>query len=236
MSGNPPAVSERAADETSGGEVEAFQPWHRLPDETDLAYEAFRQYLMMGRGRRSVRLVAEERGVTRDHLGNWSARHQWVARVQAFDRRLDELEELEYTDQRERIARDAATVAGQSLTTAAKALAVGTKVLDQFVETGQRVTVVDGEEIVERVSLDDALKAVRTAAAVVAGARQVVQATKVEVSGPGGGPVQVDTIGVGLSMRDLATAFLRLSGDLSDVGTITPATLELDPSAVHDRG
>lgn len=55
--------------------------WTRRDAETHVAYEAFRVYLKV----RSVRLTCEELGKSLDLITRWSARHQWVARVTAYD-------------------------------------------------------------------------------------------------------------------------------------------------------
>lgn len=67
--------------------------WDRLPDESDPAYRAFREYLLMG-AERSTAKVARGLGKSKTLIDRWSSRNRWVARAQAFDaeaaKRVDE--------------------------------------------------------------------------------------------------------------------------------------------------
>lgn len=65
--------------------------WLRRTEETNPAYEAFREYLNMGPSRSCVK-VAESLGKSTQLITGWSAKHDWVERVTAFDRHLAEAE------------------------------------------------------------------------------------------------------------------------------------------------
>lgn len=58
--------------------------WDRLPDESDPAYRAFREYLFLG-GERSTAKVAQGLGKSKTLIDRWSSRNRWVARAGAFD-------------------------------------------------------------------------------------------------------------------------------------------------------
>lgn len=62
-------------------------PWTMRPDESAKAFQAFEVYRDMGPGRSLERVVAGDNAVTSGLpvLRNWSSRHDWVARVRAFD-------------------------------------------------------------------------------------------------------------------------------------------------------
>jgi hypothetical protein len=59
--------------------------YHKLTTETAKAYEAFSIYRDMGVGR-SITRVAQELNKSRTQIGIWSERHNWVNRVQEFDK------------------------------------------------------------------------------------------------------------------------------------------------------
>ena len=60
------------------------QIWTRRDEETSPAYEAFREYLGMG-GSRSCAKVAQSLGKSTQLITGWSAKHDWVERVTAYD-------------------------------------------------------------------------------------------------------------------------------------------------------
>jgi hypothetical protein len=65
------------------------KPWERQNDESQKAFEAFKQYAEMG-AKRSVRQLGVEqgRGSNPSVLQRWSMAHQWVARAAEFDRHI----------------------------------------------------------------------------------------------------------------------------------------------------
>jgi len=72
--------------DNAGDEAEAA-PWGRLPDESGKAYYAFCLYLRDGYWR-SLRKVADilGKGVSYEsQLEKWSAKYNWLDRVQAYD-------------------------------------------------------------------------------------------------------------------------------------------------------
>lgn len=61
-------------------------PWARRSTETHQAYGAFRVYLDV----RSTRIVAEQLTKSEALMRRWSAEHDWVERVSAYDTYLAE--------------------------------------------------------------------------------------------------------------------------------------------------
>lgn len=64
-------------------------PWLRQEGETTQAYEAFRIYLNAA-GRRTIPLVCDELGKSRQLISKWSAQWNWIERCRAFDVHLEE--------------------------------------------------------------------------------------------------------------------------------------------------
>lgn len=80
--------------------VVELDPWERQPKEPAKAYQAFTAYRDMGPtrslrriGRNVPRAIEEQPANTwpMQSLGNWSTRHGWVARCDAWDRHLDQI-------------------------------------------------------------------------------------------------------------------------------------------------
>jgi hypothetical protein len=68
---------------------EERKPWLRRPNETSVAYEAFRIYLNLG-PQRTLPKVCEEVSKSRQLITLWSSKHDWVERVRSFDVHLAE--------------------------------------------------------------------------------------------------------------------------------------------------
>lgn len=66
-------------------------PWDRRPEETERGWHSFTLYREQSRPR-SLRRLAREMG-TKDasHLRQWSAKHDWISRVAAWDADQDRL-------------------------------------------------------------------------------------------------------------------------------------------------
>ena len=69
------------------------RPWHRQKGETQKSWEAFTAYLAMPVPRSMARLataLGKKSGYVRG-LYRWSAQHDWVARITAYDAQAGEL-------------------------------------------------------------------------------------------------------------------------------------------------
>lgn len=69
-----------------------MKPWDRHDNETGPAWEAFQAYRDAGPGR-TLKATTEATGrapATHRQLELWSSKHDWVARVAAWDRHVDQ--------------------------------------------------------------------------------------------------------------------------------------------------
>ena len=69
-------------------------PWTRRDNESHQAYEAFRVYMT----HRSTQATSDHMNKANSMIRRWSARHDWVARVRAYDTYLTEAETDGRTD------------------------------------------------------------------------------------------------------------------------------------------
>lgn len=67
--------------------------WDRSEGETDRAFEAFAVYRDQPTGHRSARLVAQELSKSAGIIARWSTEWNWVARVERWDRHVDEMDQ-----------------------------------------------------------------------------------------------------------------------------------------------
>lgn len=65
-------------------------PWDRQPQETNKAWQAFMLYRDAPLDKRSHQLVATQLGKDRALISRWSARWDWVARVEAWETAQDQ--------------------------------------------------------------------------------------------------------------------------------------------------
>lgn len=75
-----------------GADVTSVTPeiavWEQRPNESAVAYQAFCTYRDMGY-KRSLSKVARELSKSKPLMQRWSANHEWVERVEAWDREED---------------------------------------------------------------------------------------------------------------------------------------------------
>ncbi len=67
------------------------EPWDKLDREPERAWQAFRIYRDLG-DERSLTKVAGQFSCSKQNIHKWSRRWSWQLRIDAYDRRLDELE------------------------------------------------------------------------------------------------------------------------------------------------
>jgi hypothetical protein len=80
-----------------------IQPWERLEDESNPAWEAFMHYRDLGLGR-SLARVASALGKSTTLIERWSARDGWIARCEAWDREQDRLWHLQQQQSRKEMS------------------------------------------------------------------------------------------------------------------------------------
>jgi hypothetical protein len=92
--------------------------WDKRPNESALAFRAFALYRDLG-SKRSISQVARELGTEITHLKDWSSKHEWVARCDAYDAHIDRLDqqtrEKERREMHQRHAAAGATLQGSAL-------------------------------------------------------------------------------------------------------------------------
>lgn len=107
-------------------------PWERLPQESELAYSRFREYLTMQpkavilrqntrvaqSGSRSIRRLADKLALNPDNLAKHAARFHWKLRADCWDRELDRQEDEAFKEERRVAGRNQARL-GQKLQRAA---------------------------------------------------------------------------------------------------------------------
>ncbi|RJL19743.1 hypothetical protein [Bailinhaonella thermotolerans] len=147
-------------------------PWDRQSGESDALYAHFRTYLELGPGR-TVRKTAETRALTAPYLRGVAAAMRWRERADAYDAEAREL----YRAELEARARDAARADAELLDKVAERL-------------GESLDWLDARHLkpADLVRLLDVVMRHRRALYGGAG-------VEVTVSGPGGGPVQLDATG-----------------------------------------
>ena len=86
----PWALAPGSPPEADGRPPEPEHPWLRHPDETAVAYAAFRYYRDLG-AHRTQHKVCKKYGITRALTDRWSRAHQWVRRALAWDDHQDRI-------------------------------------------------------------------------------------------------------------------------------------------------
>src|SRR4051812_13980669 len=75
----------------------------RLAGESTQAFEAFATYRDMAPGERSLTAVGERISKSKSLCARWSAQHNWLLRVQAWDASQDQLRRKRLAAEREKI-------------------------------------------------------------------------------------------------------------------------------------
>lgn len=99
----------------------AEQPWERMPDETDKAWDAFVAYREAGASR-TMSLVAEQTGYNVSTVGSWSRDNLWGIRAARYDAWLDDVYRRELAEQTRTMARRHTELAQKTLEVLAKPL------------------------------------------------------------------------------------------------------------------
>lgn len=131
-------------------------PWERQPEESPQAWEAFVIYRDMlqlehdGRieGRRSHRQVAKRVGKHHALMSRWSERHQWKARVAAYDSDLDRDRRAALRSEAILAVREHAQLAAKMVMAIALPLEALFKPRQLLGPSGQAILNEDGEPVV----------------------------------------------------------------------------------------
>ena len=68
--------------------VEERLPWEKQPNESVPAFRAFAHYRDLG-PKRTLKKTAQDLGKNATTIGEWSSKHGWVARIDAYEHYLD---------------------------------------------------------------------------------------------------------------------------------------------------
>lgn len=156
--------------------------FERRERESDKAFAAFEAYLRMGSDR-TVNSTAEQLKKSRKTLGDWSGKHDWASRADAYDTRMAEIEH-EMTEIAVRASAPVwlertETLRERSWATYEKCLAAAEGALARFVEKGKDSSL---GEIARMLEVATKLGCLATGLA----------ADRVAVVGGDGGPVKVE--------------------------------------------
>ena len=136
-----------------------FQPsFDRSPGETPRAYAAFMTYFNLGQAR-SLQAVADQLGEHLSTLKNWSAKHNWIGRLHAFNSGLLQQQARDHcARQRQQAANWAERLnrfREQEWDAAQKLLAAAQCFLESF-----------GDEAVQKMTLSEVSRALRISSAI----------------------------------------------------------------------
>jgi hypothetical protein len=103
------------------GKAHRPDPWDRMDQETDPAWQAFVAYRDMGL-ERSLSKLSRDIHKNKTMLGGWSRKHSWQVRCNAWDREQDRQWQRELANARRAAARRNIRTAGAAMTIAGGAL------------------------------------------------------------------------------------------------------------------
>lgn len=161
----------RRSQGTTGAKRQKRAPWDKQTTESPQAFDAFVKYRSMAAADRSLAAVARELERAKSTIEEWSSKHRWVSRLEAWIIEEDRQFQAEMREERMRMARRHAKIAGALLD----------KTVDKLLE-------MDGKKLSNR----DLATFVEVGTKVQRGAYGDPNPQRVEHSGPGGGPIPVD--------------------------------------------
>jgi len=178
--------------------------WERQPDESPQAFAAFTLYRDGGYQRSCVK-VAQELGKSRTLINRWSSRHGWVSRARAYDQHADREWQLELLQRRREAARRNADLARVAFQRVAKALA--------SLNAGE----MDAQAIAQLINSASKLEQLALGG----------PTATVELTGPGGGPVQTADMTL-LTDEERRARLAQLRDELDRRLALSPAPVDED--------
>ena len=143
--------------------------WERQKNETAKAYEAFCLYRDMRPGERSQPRLVEEYGVSAKSACDWSRKHDWVQRCEAWDDEQDRIATQAHVQEIAEMRKRHAALASNLLEKAAEALMeiemdkIRAGDLSKMIETGaklERISRGDVGDVIEERDGGEAVSAV----------------------------------------------------------------------------
>jgi hypothetical protein len=165
------------------------EPYERLPDESDPAWAAFQKYRDMGLTR-STGKVAQESRKHKSLMDRWSSKYRWVARASAWDVEQDRAWRAEMADRRREMANRQARIGSLA----------ESKVAEWLMQ-------VDPQTL----SPSEASRLLEVATRLQHQVLGVPQ--RVEISGPDGGPMQVE----GLTAEETLARLKDVQSQIAEV-------------------
>lgn len=165
-----PAAKPRTRRPANEKVPDPVDPWDRQPDETGPSYDGFLTYRDLGITR-SLAKVAQESGKHRSLIERWSSRHHWPLRAAAWDREQDRAYQLALIQERKKAAKRNARIAAAALQKAANGIVA---LSPHTMSASDIARLLAAASNLERLALGE-------------------PTANVQVAGPGGGPVKVET-------------------------------------------
>lgn len=81
--------------------VQPREPWEKKPDESQRAYDAFARY--RDSEKRSFKAIADSLNCSTQNVWQWSTRHNWKLRCDAYDLHVDQQQRQEFARNRVRM-------------------------------------------------------------------------------------------------------------------------------------
>lgn len=170
------------------------EPWERQEKESDPAWEAFTVYRDMG-AERSLAKTGQHLGKSTVLMEGWSVKHGWVRRAAAWDMEQDRLWRESLVAERRKMAERQARIG---------AMAEG-KIAQFIVELDPRT-----------LTASEAARWLEVASRLQHQVLGVPQ--RVEVSGPDGGPMQVESMSPEQAMQRLREVQAQIGEVLGESG------------------
>ena len=127
------------------------EPWERQEDESQVAFEAFATYRDLGPSR-SHREVGRILGKSRQLIGDWSSKYDWVKRTDAWDAEQDRIARQTQIDEIKDMRKRHGDLAKKILEKAERAL---DQIDDEDIRPGDVSRLVDIASKLERISRGD---------------------------------------------------------------------------------
>lgn len=128
-----------------------IKPWERQEDETVKQFEAFCVYRDLGK-KRSLQQVADKLAKSATLIKRWSAKNNWIERIEKWEDEQDRLTRIELTKGIAEMRKRHADIASAMLIKAAKAL---TRIPDDEIKAQDVSRMVDVASKLERISRGD---------------------------------------------------------------------------------
>ena len=129
----------------------AAKPWERQGEETVKQFEAFCVYRDLGKSR-SLQKVSDELSKSHTLIKRWSAKNNWIERVEAWEEEQDRLVRIELTKDIGAMRKRHVDIAQAMLVKASRAML---RIPDDEIKASDISRMVETATKLERISRDD---------------------------------------------------------------------------------